>query len=36
MTPEMKQRLSSVSEAMLQEWSKTKRAPHHADWVHKR
>ena len=35
-SPEMKQRLSSVSEAMLQEWSKTKRAPHHADWVHKR
>jgi glyoxylase I family protein len=36
MSPEMKQRLSSVSEAMLQEWSKTKRAPHHADWVHNR
>jgi glyoxylase I family protein len=36
MTPEMKQRLSSVSEEMLREWSSTKRAPHHADWVHKK
>ena len=35
-TPEMKQRLSSVSEEMLREWSSTKRAPHHADWVHKK
>ena len=35
-TPEMKQRLSSVSEAMLQEWTKTKKAPHHADWVHQK
>jgi glyoxylase I family protein len=34
MTPQMKQQLASVSEAMLQDWSKTKRAPHHADWVH--
>ena len=36
MTDEMKQRLSSVSEDMLKEWSKTKKAPHHADWVHKK
>jgi glyoxylase I family protein len=34
LTPEMKQRLASVSEAMLQEWSRTKKAPRHADWVH--
>ena len=36
MTPEMKQRLESVSEAMMQEWTQTKKAPHHADWVHKK
>jgi catechol-2,3-dioxygenase len=36
MTPEMKERLSSVSEAMLKDWSSTKRAPNHADWVHKK
>ena len=36
MSDEMKQRLSSVSEAMLKDWTKTKRAPHHADWVHKK
>ena len=36
MTDAMKQRLSSVSEDMLKEWTKTKRAPHHADWVHKK
>jgi catechol 2,3-dioxygenase-like lactoylglutathione lyase family enzyme len=35
-TPEMAKRLSSVSEAMLEEWTKTKKAPHHADWVHKK
>jgi catechol 2,3-dioxygenase-like lactoylglutathione lyase family enzyme len=34
MTPQMKRRLASVSEAMLQEWSRTKKAPRHADWVH--
>ena len=34
MTPEMKQRLESVSEAMMEEWNRTKKAPHHADWVH--
>ena len=36
LTPKMKQDLSLVSEAMLDEWSKTKKAPHHADWVHKK
>ena len=35
-TPEMRKQLSSVSEAMLKEWNSTKRAPHHADWVHKK
>ena len=35
-TPEMKRRLAAVSDEMLQEWSKTKKAPHHADWVHKK
>jgi glyoxylase I family protein len=36
LTDKMKRDLSSVSEAMLEEWSKTKRAPHHADWVHRK
>ena len=36
MSADMKERLSSVSEAMMEEWSKTKRAPRHADWVHKK
>lgn len=36
MTPEMKKRLEDVSGAMMEEWSKTRKAPHHADWVHKR
>ena len=36
MTPDMKHRLSSVSEAMLQEWTNTKKAPHHADWAHQK
>ena len=36
MTDDMKQRLSSVSVDMLKEWTKTKRAPHHADWVHQK
>jgi len=35
-TPEMARRLSSVSETMLGEWTQTKKAPHHADWVHKK
>ena len=36
MTPEMRRRLASVSGAMLEEWSRTKKAPRHADWVHKK
>jgi catechol 2,3-dioxygenase-like lactoylglutathione lyase family enzyme len=36
MTREMRQRLALVSEAMLEEWSRTKKAPRHADWVHKK
>jgi catechol 2,3-dioxygenase-like lactoylglutathione lyase family enzyme len=35
-TPEMAKRLAGVSEAMLEEWSRTKRAPKHADWVHQK
>src|SRR6267142_5593952 len=33
---EMKRKLSSASQPMLEEWSRTKKAPHHADWVHKK
>jgi glyoxylase I family protein len=36
MTAEMKQKLAAVSEDMMEEWSRTKRAPKHAEWVHKR
>ena len=36
MTPQMRQRLASVSTEMLEEWSRTKKAPRHADWVHKK
>ncbi len=35
-TPAMKKQLSEVSGAMMEEWTKTKKAPHHADWVHKK
>ena len=35
-TPEMAKKLATVSEAMLEEWTKTKKAPHHADWVHRK
>lgn len=35
-TPAMKKKLAAVSKPMLKEWSKTKKAPHHADWVHKK
>ena len=35
-TPAMKKKLAAVSQPMLKEWSKTKKAPHHADWVHKK
>jgi hypothetical protein len=32
----MRARLSSVSGPMLEEWSRTKKAPRHADWVHRK
>lgn len=35
-TPEMYQKLDEVKWAMLNEWSQTKRAPKHADWMHKK
>jgi glyoxylase I family protein len=35
-TPAMKKKLAAVSKPMLQEWAKTKKAPRHADWVHKK
>jgi len=34
-TPDMNARLDDVKWAMLDEWSRTKRAPRHADWMHK-
>jgi glyoxylase I family protein len=33
-TPQMLQKLDEVKYAMLEEWSKTKRAPKHAAWMH--
>ena len=33
---EMLKRLDSVKWDMLEEWSKTKKAPKHADWMHKK
>lgn len=36
MTPEMRQRLASVRDDMMDEWMRTKKAPRHADWVHKK
>ena len=33
-TPEMERRLDDVKWAMLEEWSRTKRAPKHAHWMH--
>ncbi|TFY96828.1 VOC family protein [Ramlibacter rhizophilus] len=35
-TPEMMQRLDEVKWEMLDEWSRTKRAPKHAAWMHER
>jgi catechol 2,3-dioxygenase-like lactoylglutathione lyase family enzyme len=35
-TPKMAKDLAEVSQAMMEEWTKTKKAPHHADWVHKK
>jgi lactoylglutathione lyase len=33
-TPEMMQKLDKVKRDMLEEWSRTKRAPRHAAWMH--
>jgi glyoxylase I family protein len=35
-TPQMNAKLDEVKWAMLEEWSRTKRAPRHADWMHKK
>ena len=33
-TPEMMQRLDAVKWEMLEEWSRTRKAPRHAAWMH--
>jgi catechol 2,3-dioxygenase-like lactoylglutathione lyase family enzyme len=35
-TPEMNQKLDEVKWAMLDEWSRTKKAPQHAAWMHEK
>jgi lactoylglutathione lyase len=35
-TPEMQRKLNEVKWAMLEEWSRTKRAPKHAAWMHEK
>ena len=35
-TPEMNAKLDAVKWAMLEEWSRTKRAPRHAAWMHEK
>lgn len=35
-TPDMTKRLDEVKWAMLEEWSRTKRAPKHAAWMHEK
>ena len=35
-TPEMNARLDAVKWEMLEEWSRTRRAPKHAAWMHER
>ena len=35
-TPEMNAKLDKVKWEMLEEWSRTKRAPKHAAWMHKK
>jgi catechol 2,3-dioxygenase-like lactoylglutathione lyase family enzyme len=35
-TPEMSAKLDMVKWAMLEEWSRTKRAPKHAAWMHEK
>jgi catechol 2,3-dioxygenase-like lactoylglutathione lyase family enzyme len=36
MTPEMRRQLLEVRDAMLADWTRTKKAPRHADWVHRK
>jgi catechol 2,3-dioxygenase-like lactoylglutathione lyase family enzyme len=35
-TPEMSRKLDEVKWAMLEEWSRTRRAPRHAAWMHEK
>lgn len=35
-TPEMYRQLDEVKHAMVEEWSRTKRAPKHAAWMHEK
>ncbi|HKT85537.1 MAG TPA: VOC family protein [Novosphingobium sp.] len=35
-TPDQMQRLHDVAEDMLEEWSRTRKAPHHAAWLHEK
>ena len=35
-TPDMYRKLDEVKWAMLEEWSRTRRAPRHAAWMHDR
>ena len=35
-TPEMNQKLDAVKWEMLEEWSRTKKAPQHAAWMHEK
>jgi catechol 2,3-dioxygenase-like lactoylglutathione lyase family enzyme len=35
-TPEMNRKLDDVKWAMLDEWSRTKKAPQHAAWMHEK
>ncbi len=35
-TPEMNRKLDAVKWAMLEEWSRTRRAPKHAAWMHEK
>lgn len=35
-TPDMYKKLDEVKWEMLEEWSRTKKAPAHADWMHKK
>jgi catechol 2,3-dioxygenase-like lactoylglutathione lyase family enzyme len=34
--PELAAKAAEVKDAMLEEWSQTKRAPRHAEWLHKK